>query len=181
MFCLSGFYHFDGTDENPCSEDHWKNYSAKTLLLIYCKSKYLKCQNDQFIKTDRPESRVVCKFGYILKEFKFEPQHDKTNKMVCVPSKDTLGAQIILLVLSWGGTFENYCKNLKKKNHLKKLLLLSWNLNSEDLLYRNVSKRCSLNGKLSRPRSDCFLRRCVLKEQSDLGLHCLPKPVCPSV
>ena len=45
----------------------------------------------------------------------FEPLHDKTNKMTVRPAKtqfslglseSSLGAQAILLVLSWGGSFQ---------------------------------------------------------------------------
>ena len=47
---------------------------------------------------------------------KYEPQHDKTNEMICVPSEDSevwaaaqadlclLRAHMPLLVLSWGGS-----------------------------------------------------------------------------
>ena len=44
------------------------------------------------------------------------------------------------------------------------------------LTYCNVSKRWS--GRQRRPRSDRFWRSC---EQSDLGLLCFPRPVCPNI
>ena len=47
---------------------------------------------------------------------KYEPHHDKTNKMVCAPNEDSdqpsLGAQAILLVLSWGCPYSSHVTKL---------------------------------------------------------------------
>ena len=56
--------------------------------------------------------------------------------------------------------------NIRTPNKIA-VIILTWN--SFVLLQGNGSKRCGWNCKQCRPWS----------EQSDLGLHCLPRTVCP--
>ena len=87
-----------------------------------------------------PETEQALSLTYM-----YEPPHDKTNKMAWAASEDSdqTGRTVILLGLSWGGSFvSNLVKSPQiQRQHLDMtFILLTGILNNESISQPNVTR-----------------------------------------